>query len=198
MQLNLDESDALQSEFGVNKFTTVAVTRKRQAIILSVRLESWKARLFFAPHSAKESLERLINSAEYTLSRLRVDNTRISVSANLRQLLGLCVIIERNAIDAPSVSTLLQGSVVQPARFRELKGQCFNLCASWIKTILVSYSNFSHARRVRFSLSLVRLRQSLQRLSEPFCIIPQLNPNRNSFISEWQIFFVQVIRLAHP
>lgn len=149
MQLDLDESDALQAQFEVSQLAPVAIRRVCDAVETRMRLEARESGFLFCFDATKESLERLVNAAQHILTAGGTGEFCVSCRANLRQLFRLGVVVDALAVDAPRIPALLQRGVVEPTRFAELGSQQCVLRLRRIQAGLkgFAYNLFSHAVR---------------------------------------------------
>src|SRR5882672_11433843 len=162
MQFNLDGAYALQSQFAVvEHFAAVAVSRKGNAVVATDRVKSritWRLAVLDA---IKERIESPINATQHILATREVGKSQIARGANLFQLIGLIVIVDRVVRDAISVAALLNGGVVEAAGFSQLAIKRGNLRAGRVESVfevLFDYNLISHCGSRRFrDAALVRL-----------------------------------------
>src|SRR5215813_3341661 len=136
MQFDFDGSDSLQSQFAAAQhFAAVAVTGKGDTVIAAGGLEPWIARRPSVPDAAEERLESLIDAAQYILTARVVGKGQIAGGANVLQLIGLIVIVDRFAGYTVCVAALLKGGVIEAAGFRQLAVKGDTLSAGRVKPV---------------------------------------------------------------
>src|SRR5882672_8240834 len=114
MQFDLDGAYALQSQFAVvEHFAAVTVSRKGDAVVATDRAKSRRTWRLAVLDAVKERIESLINATQHILTAREVGKSQIAIGANLFQLIGLIVIVDRTAQDAIGVAALLNGGIVE-------------------------------------------------------------------------------------
>lgn len=127
-------------------------------------------------HTAKESLKSLINSFENVLRNLAV-NAQVFGIGNFYfgKLVGLVVVIQRNAIEFVSITTLLQTCIKQISTQIEriYEFGCLCLTRKNAKTKVFNYNRFSHCFLLILKSISVRLGIGFALLFPTASILPQ-------------------------
>lgn len=129
MKFDLDLTSALNAKLAVvQQSASVAIARKGDAVVSIARFEARESGFAFAfLASAKERLERFINSFEHILTAREILKRTITIGTNLFQLVRLTVVVDRNVTNAVSVPAFLKGRVIKPLRFGKLSVQKLSL-----------------------------------------------------------------------
>ncbi len=133
----------LNLEFAVREQSAaVAVAWKRHAVKAVTRLEARESSLaLFLFHPTKEGFEILVHAAQDILTAREVLKLKIISGANLPQLIGLAVVVQRLTGEAVGSAPFLQRAIVESAGFRQLAGQELNLLLRRIESVIEGLSH---------------------------------------------------------
>jgi hypothetical protein len=179
VQFEFDLPDALEIELPrVEQPAPVAVTREGQAVVTAARPEARKPDLAPALLDApEESFEVLVQAAQHVLAAGEVGQFEVAGRPNLLQLICLIVVVQRQALDAVSVTALLKRGVVEPAGFSQLPVKRRDLLRRGVEAVAKGFSLFynwvSQVGRASFASYLVRLDIGIPALCRAVPILAQ-------------------------
>lgn len=140
-EFDFQVTDQRQVEFPVSESIALAVVDDR--IKESLPLESWEARNSSCFHAAKERLERLVELAKrlYHRTTLNFKIFRVCVVSYFWNLFTLIQKRNSNSIQLPSVSSFLEGCIVEISEQIERPFKSFRLYLCGINTEFVRASH---------------------------------------------------------
>lgn len=118
---------------------SVADLAKRDAVVASERAEAREARCLFRLYSSKESVEGQCDAFQHAFKGDGIYPCDIITELfNFGKLKGLVKVRDGLLVDAPRISALLKGSVIEFATKRKLMLKNFNLSLGRCKPVSVS------------------------------------------------------------
>ena len=136
MQLQLNLSHALNMQFPVfQQSASIAVTGEGNAVVSAGSPKAGITSFLTSLDASEESFESLINTAQYILTAREVSERQIAVGANLFQLIGLIVVVDRSVTNAVRFTALLKRGIVETASFNQLAVKRHDLSVTGIKPV---------------------------------------------------------------
>jgi len=140
MQLQLDYANALNLQPIVDNVATVSPNGECEAVKPITGLKPRITRLLPRFHPAKEGFVCLINTAKHILTSRIVGKVKAACMSYLFELIGLVIVVKASLLHLPSISTLLEGSIIQMTSLRKLIVKGYHLLFAWVKAIFVGSS----------------------------------------------------------
>ena len=140
VKLDLDFPHALDVKASiVPELAAVAVGREGVAVEPGPGFEPGEACFMTSPDSAEESSVGLVDPPQHVLAGGVVGQPQVSGDPNRFELVGLGVVVDRDAAHAPGIPALLEGGVVEPTGFGQLEAQGLGLLPVGIEAVLEGF-----------------------------------------------------------
>jgi hypothetical protein len=144
MQLQLNLPHVLNAQLVVfQQSASVAITGKRDAVISADGPKARIASFLASLDAGEETLESFVNATQYILTAREVSERQVAIGANLFQLIGLIVVVDRNVRNAVGIAAFVKRGIVEAASFGQLAVKRHDLSVAWVESIFEILSQLS-------------------------------------------------------
>lgn len=151
MQFELDVARPVDAEFAaVEQSTAVSVGREGDTVVAPEGSKPREPRLVAALTTGEERLEGPVDAPQNVLAAGEVRERQAPIGPHRLQLVSLIVVADRLAARLPGPNPLLQGGVVERARFTQFSGEEVGLRLRGVEPVFVGQPHFK--KHLRASL----------------------------------------------
>jgi hypothetical protein len=138
MQLNFDLPGTLDTQLSVGQQpASVTVRGEGDTVVSPTGTESGESRPLAALAPGVKRLKSIVQSPENVLAARVVRQPGQTLRPQLFELIGLIVVVKRDAAGFPGVASLFERTVIQVASFVQLRSEEFCLLMGGIQAIFV-------------------------------------------------------------